>query len=552
VLSELRVENLLLIERAELRLAPGLNVLTGETGAGKTVLAHALDLLLGGRARGSVVRPGAAEAYVEGVFDLPDALRHELGERLPADAEEVVLARRVSAEGRTRAYVNGRSASVGDLRDLAEPLVAFYGQHEHRRLTLASAQLALLDDACGPEQAVWRDACAAAWGRARALERTLAELEERAAGRERELDLLAFELAEIEEAAPDESEEVEVRARRERLRHLESLRAAAWGAAEAVAPEDGAGVAALLAAGGGALDGAAGVDAGLDALAERWRAVAIEADDVAAELRRYADGLEAEPGALEAAEERLAVLDRLQRKHGGTTAAVLAHAEACRARRAELEGAEVALAEATAALEDARAEHAALAAALHEARATQAPRLATAVLARLADLAMEGATFTIELADREPGPTGTDAVEFVIAPNAGVPAGPLREIASGGELSRVMLAILSEANATGGGATLVFDEIDAGIGGHTARAVGAQLRALAEGRQLVCITHLPQIASLAARHFSIAKDPRAEPARTTVAALDEPAVVGELVRMLGADDDDVGARRHAKELRRAA
>ena len=552
MLSELRVENLLLIERAELRLAPGLNVLTGETGAGKTVLAHALDLLLGGRARGSVVRPGAAEAYVEGVFDLPDALRHELGERLPADAEEVVLARRVSAEGRTRAYVNGRSAAVGDLRDLAEPLVAFYGQHEHRRLTLASAQLALLDDACGPEQAARRDACAAAWGRARALERTLAELEGRAAGRERELDLLAFELAEIDEAAPDEAEEAELRARRERLRHLEALRASAWGAAEAVAPEDGTGVAALLAAGGGALDGVAGVDADLDALAERWRAVAIEADDVAAELRRYAEGLEAEPGALEAAEERLAVLDRLQRKHGGTTASVLAHAEACRRRRAELEGAEVALAEATAALEDARAEHAGLAAALHEARAAQAPRLATAVLARLADLAMEGATFAIELADREPGPTGTDAVEFVIAPNAGVPAGPLREIASGGELSRVMLAILSEANATGGGATLVFDEIDAGIGGHTARAVGAQLRALAEGRQLVCITHLPQIASLAARHFSIAKDPRAEPARTTVAALDEPAVVGELVRMLGADDDDVGARRHAKELRRAA
>jgi DNA repair protein RecN (Recombination protein N) len=164
---------------------------------------------------------------------------------------------------------------------------------------------------------------------------------------------------------------------------------------------------------------------------------------------------------------------------------------------------------------------------------------------------MEGATFEIALGEREPGPTGTDAVEFLIAPNAGVPAGPLRETASGGELSRVMLAILSVANA-GGSATLVFDEIDAGIGGHTAKAVGAQLRALAEGRQLLCITHLPQIASLAARHFSIAKDPTAEPARTTVTTLDEPAVVAELVRMLGADADDMTARRHAKELRRAA
>ncbi|HSD80253.1 MAG TPA: AAA family ATPase, partial [Solirubrobacteraceae bacterium] len=167
MLVELRVENLLLIERAELRLGPGLNVLTGETGAGKTVLAHALDLLLGGRARAGVVRPGAAEAYVEGVFDLPPALAGELGERLPADAEEVVLARRVSAEGRTRAYVNGRSASVGDLRELAEPLVAFYGQHEHRRLMLASSQLELLDGFCGTEHLGRRAALAATWARAR-------------------------------------------------------------------------------------------------------------------------------------------------------------------------------------------------------------------------------------------------------------------------------------------------------------------------------------------------------------------------------------------------
>src|SRR4051812_9770069 len=174
MLNELRVENLLLIERAELRLAPGLNVLTGETGAGKTVLAHALDLLLGGKARPGIVRPGAAEAYVEGVFGLPVALRGELGELLPADAEEVVLARRVSAEGRTRAYVNGRSAGVGDLRELGADLLAFYGQHEHRRLTLASAQLEILDAACGPPHLARRAAFAATLAQARALERSLA------------------------------------------------------------------------------------------------------------------------------------------------------------------------------------------------------------------------------------------------------------------------------------------------------------------------------------------------------------------------------------------
>jgi DNA repair protein RecN (Recombination protein N) len=551
VLLELRVENLLLIERAELRLVEGLNVLTGETGAGKTVLAHALDLLLGGRARQGIVRPGAAEAYVEGVFELPEALRDELGERLPADAEDVVLARRVSAEGRTRAYLNGRSASVGDLREVAGGLISFYGQHEHRKLMLASSQLELLDGFCGPEHLERRAAFAATYARARELEASLADLRERAGARDRELDLLEFELAEIEAAAPDEAEEAELLATRDRLRHVEALRAAALGAAEAAAPEDGAGATALLAAGGSGLDGVDGVDPSLDALAERWRALAYEADDLATELRRYAEGLEAEPGALDAAEERLAVLERLKRKHGGTIAAVLEHAERCRARRDELAGAEVALERATAALDEARAALQAQAGELRSAREEAAPRLAEAVRERLAELAMEGATFEIALEPKDPGPTGADAVEFLIAPNAGVPAGPLRETASGGELSRVMLALMGVAN-DGGGATLVFDEVDAGIGGQTARAVGAQLRSLASGRQIVCITHLPQIASLAARHFSIEKDAAADPARTTVAQLEGGQVVAELVRMLGADAGDVAARRHAKELLKAA
>jgi DNA repair protein RecN (Recombination protein N) len=269
------------------------------------------------------------------------------------------------------------------------------------------------------------------------------------------------------------------------------------------------------------------------------------------ELLRYAEGLEGEPGALEAAEERLAVLERLERKHGGSIAEVLVHAERCRARRDELAGAEVALERGAAELDEARARRDALDVELREERTRAAPRLAEAVRERLADLAMEGASFAIELQERDPGPTGADGVDFVTAPNPGVPAAPLREIASGGELSRVMLALMGVAN-DGSDATLVFDEIDAGIGGHTARAVGSQLRALAEGRQILCITHLPQIASLAARHFSIEKDTGAEPARTTVRELASGDVVAELVRMLGADADDVGARRHARELLKAA
>ncbi len=551
MLHELRVENLLLIERAELRLAPGLNVITGETGAGKTVLAHALDLLFGGKPRGGIVRPGAGEAYVEGVFDLPDQLREMLGDRLPNDADELVLARRVSAEGRTRAYLNGRSATVGDLRDAATVLLSFYGQHEHRRLMLASAQLDLLDAFAGPGQLDDRSACAQAHGRARDAERQLESLQELAGAREREIDLLAYELNEIEEVAPDEVEERELIAARDRLRHLDALRGAAHGACDAVVPEEGAGVTSLLAVGARGLDAVQGVDAGLDAITERWHALAYEAADLGAELRSYADGLAGEPGALDAAEERLAAVERLKRKHGGTIAGVLEHAERCRARHAELEGAEVALEEARTQLEQALTERDALAMKLRAARQKAAPRLATSVRGALAELAMEGAEFEVAVTARDPGVSGADAVEFLLAPNSGVAATAIREAASGGELSRVMLALLGIAN-DGSRATLVFDEIDAGIGGKTARAVGARLRALAEGRQVLCITHLPQVASLAERHFSIEKDPLAEPALTTVTQLAQAQVVGELVRMLGADEGDSAARRHAKELLKAA
>ena len=551
MLRELRVENLLLIDRAELLLAPGLNVLTGETGAGKTVLAHALDLLLGGKPRSGIVRPGAAEAYVEGVFDLTDEVRAGLGDRLPEDADELVLARRVGADGRTRALVNGRSANVTDLREAAAALLSFYGQHEHRRLTLASAQLELLDAFCGPEQAARRAASAQAHADVRAAEQALEDLSGLAGARERELDLLAFELQEIDDAAPDEAEERELLASRERLRHVETLRGAAHAAAQALEPDDGAGASELLGAGGAALAGASGVDAALDALAERWRGLLYETADLSAELRAYAEGLDAEPGALQAAEERLAATDRLKRKHGGSIAAVLEYAEQCRRRHDELANAEVAIEQAGTRLAAATTAREHIAAELHDARTQAAPRLASAVAEGLAELAMEGATFEVSLSAREPGPSGADAVEFLLAPNSGVPAGSVRETASGGELSRVMLALLGVAN-DGSSATLVFDEVDAGIGGQTARAVGARLRELAGGRQVLCITHLPQIASLADRHFRVAKDARAEPALTTVTQLADREVVGEIVRMLGADADDVAARRHARELLKAA
>jgi DNA repair protein RecN (Recombination protein N) len=557
MLFELRVENLLLIERAELRLGPGLNVLTGETGAGKTVLAQALDLLLGGRPRSAVVRPGAAEAYVEGVFALPEDVREVLGDRLPADADELVLARRVTAEGRTRAYLAGRSATAGDLREAGSALLSFFGQHESRKLMLASAQLNILDAFAGPEQLGRRAAFAAAYRSERELRARLEELRARAEGRDRELDLLEWELAEIEQADLSEAEESALVAEREKLRHLAGLAAAAAGGLEALAGEEGAAAGALAGA-ARALEAMAGVDPALDALAERVGALAVEADDVARDLRRYGEDVELAAGGdgagrLEEVEERLALLERLKRKHGGSLASVLAHAAACRERRAELAGAEEAIEAARAALETASDAVGELAGSLRRARAAAAEALGGAVRERLATLAMEGAAFDVRIGDRPdgPGPTGGDEVEFLIAPNPGVPAGPLRETASGGELSRVMLALMSVA-AQAGPPILVFDEVDAGIGGVTARAVGEQLRALAAGRQVICITHLPQIASLADRHFTIVKDASGATARTTVSELDRRAVVGELVRMLGADETDRAARRHAQELLKAA
>ncbi len=564
MLHELRVENLLLMERAELRLVPGLNMLTGETGAGKTLLAHALDLLLGGRARRGIVRPGAEEAYVEGVFSVPPALAGS--DRLPTGAEEIVLARRVWPDGRTRAYVCGRSATVADLQELGSGLLSFYGQHEHRKLMLSTAQLDLLDAYCGTGALELRTQLRAAYETARGAERRAAELSELAGARERELDLVRFELDEIDAAAPSEEEQAQLEAERERLRHLEALQAAAAAGAEAIAPEAGGGVGEVLALAAQQLEHAAGIDPVLGALSERVQALRYEAEDVGGELRGYLLGLSGDSGdnaaagsRLEDVEERLALLARLERKHGGTIAEVMAHAERCRARREELEHADQALEESEGVLQAARTALDGLAARLGRERGRAAPELARAVRERLAELAMPDAAFEIELTPRSDGcgPRGGDAIEMLIAPNAGGTLGPLREVASGGELSRVMLALLSVAQgeaapAGDSRALLVFDEIDAGIGGHTARAVGEHLRALSEGRQVLCITHLPQVAALADRHFTIVKNASIKPATTTVTTLDGDEVVGELVRMLGGDRGDSAAGEHARELLRAA
>jgi len=554
VLLELRIENLLLIERAELRPGSGLTAITGETGAGKTVLAHALDLLLGGKARSGIVRPGAREAYVEGVFALPAGLLDEpeladLRERIDGALDEIVLARRVSAEGRTRAFVEGRSATAADLQALGGRLVAFFGQHEHRRLTLASAQLDLLDSFGGRDTLELRERLAGSHARVRELDQELTDLRDRAGTRDRDLDLLAFEIEEIEALDPSVDERTGLDGERERLRQMDGLLAAAGGGAEAIAASSGdGGVAQLLAECEQLAGTVQGVDPRLDELAGRLAALRIEAEDLGGELRRYADSLEAEPGRLQEVEERLDAYDRLERKHGGSVAAVLEHAERCRTERDRLEQAEVATERAEANLHEAIAERDRLARDLSKRRAEAAPRLAERVREELAALAMEDASFEVRLDPRdEIGASGAERAELMLAPNPGVPAAPIREAASGGELSRVMLALMTVAGA-GESRTIVFDEVDAGVGGQTANAVGERLRALGESRQVLCITHLPQIAALASGHFRIEKSS----SLTTVDELAGDGVVEELMRMLGAEAGDGAARKHAKQLLAAA
>jgi DNA repair protein RecN (Recombination protein N) len=560
VLHELRIENLLLIECAELRFAGGLNAITGETGAGKTILAHSLDLLMGGKARPQIVRPGADEAYVEGVFALPEELLAdpelaELRERLPADSDEIVLGRRIAASGRTSAFVQRRSASASDLRALGSRLLAFYGQHEHRRLVLASAQLEILDGFAGAEQLERRCRYREAHAEVVARSRELAALGEREGARERDLDLFRFELAEIEAAAPDPDEERELEAERERLRHAEGLRAAASAALAAIAgaEDDLGGARGLL--GGAEADLAAvdGVDGSLDAITERVRAATLELDDAASALRSYLDGIEAEPGRLELVEERLHAVDRLKRKHGGSIEAVLSHGEHCRAEIDRLENAEQLTGELERRLDQASRRRAGLAGELGEARKEAARRLSKRVAAELAELAMEGASVEVSLHPHPDGfgPNGSETVELRVATNPGIPASPLRDAASGGELSRIMLALTGLGPGAGAG-TLVFDEIDAGIGGHTARSAAERLRRLGADRQVICITHLPQVASLAGAHFRIEKRAHAGQARASVDRVDGDELVAEIVRMLGAEQNDEAASRHARELLAAA
>jgi DNA repair protein RecN (Recombination protein N) len=532
LLRSLRIENLVLIREAELRFAPALNVITGETGAGKTILAQAIGLLLGAKGDAAYVGAAGRESYVEAEFDLPDGLLDEepfeaLRELRPDDEDRVVLARRISAEGRTRAYAWGRSAAREDVAALGERLLAMSGQFEQRRLARPAYQLAVLDAFCGADQLRRRAEARGAWRELAAARRRLEELtHDEAAGQARLTELRALvEDVDGLEAGLDTA----LREERERLRHLTELVEGTAAAVEALDPEEGDGAAGLTATAERALAPVEGLAPELRKAADELRDAELRLREAGSALRSFLTGLEADPGRLEQVESDLdRIADACRRFRCGSLDELLACATEARAELAAVEQGADPIAAARQALEAAESQAAGLARELHAAREASAGSFAEAVAGELEGMGMGGGEFRVELRERALGATGTDDAVFSIRPNAGLPFGPVAETASGGELSRVALAIA----AVGGGETMVFDEIDAGIGGTTAHGVAETLARLAGRAQVITITHLPQIASRADRHFRVEKVP-GDPTHTRIEQLDGDERRAELERMAG-------------------
>ncbi|GAA3198157.1 DNA repair protein RecN [Streptomyces ramulosus] len=571
MLEEMRIRSLGVIDDAVVELSPGFTAVTGETGAGKTMVVTSLGLLLGGRADPALVRIGAKAAVVEGRLtmdaDAPAAVRaQEAGAEL--DDGALLISRTVSAEGRSRAHVGGRSAPVGLLAELADELVAVHGQTDQQGLLRPARQREALDRYAGEAVAAPLARYAAAHRRLRAVATELDTLTTRARERAQEADLLRFGLDEIAAVEPQPGEDAALAAEAERLGHAEALAAAAGVAHAALAgdPEDPEGVdaATLVAAARRALDAVRGHDPQLAALAERVGEIGILLADAAGDLAGYADGLDADPLRLAAVEERRAALTHLTRKYGEDIDAVLAWSQESAARLAELDGDDDKIAELTAERDALRTELGALAQELTDARTAAATRFAADVTAELAELAMPHARVSVDIRQTEAaeesdgievggrsvayGPSGADEVELLLAPHPGAPPRPISKGASGGELSRVMLAVEVVFAGSDPVPTYLFDEVDAGVGGKAAVEVGRRLARLAQSAQVVVVTHLPQVAAFADRQLLVAKTHDGSVTRSGVTVLEGEERIRELSRMLAGQEDSQTARAHAEEL----
>jgi DNA repair protein RecN (Recombination protein N) len=529
VLVELHVANLGIVDELTLLVAPGLTAITGETGAGKTLLVEAVELLLGARADAALVRDGASEARVEGRFFDPDG-------------HERVLARVIPADGRARAYVDGRLATAGELAAVGATLVDLHGQNSHQSLLAPAVQRGALDRFAGAPAAEALYDFRAARAEARAATEELSALGGDGRARARELDLLRFQIDEIETAALDDpAEDVALEAEETLLRDAAAHRAALASAYDAL---ENRGYEAVGVAASALTDRQPFAD-----LSARLHSVLAELADVESELRLAAERVADDPERLEAVRQRRQLLRELQRKYGETLGDVLAFADEARARFAELSGYE----ERAAALETARADAEvranAAAARLTRARRAAAEPLGEQVSAHLGDLAMPAARVAVLVEPAEVGEDGADTVTFVLSANPGEPVRPLARAASGGELSRTMLAlrlVLSEAPPT-----LVFDEVDAGLGGEAGNAVGRHLAELGRRHQVLCVTHLAQVAAHADSQVAVTKRERDGRTVTVAAVVEGDARVAELSRMLAGLGSD-HARRHAAELLESA
>ncbi|MEU0683042.1 DNA repair protein RecN [Streptomyces albogriseolus] len=572
VLEEMRIRSLGVIDDAVVELSPGFTAVTGETGAGKTMVVTSLGLLLGGRADAALVRIGARNAVVEGRIAVPEGSPAVVrAEEAGADLDEgtLLVSRTVSAAGRSRAHLGGRSVPVGLLAELADDLVAVHGQSDQQGLLKLSRQRQALDRYAGYAVAVPLGTYAEAYKRLRAVTAELEEITTRARERAQEADMLRFGLEEIAAVEPRAGEDTELAEEAERLGHAEALASAAAVAHAALAgnPEDPEGVDAgtLVAGAQRALEAVRAHDPTLAALTDRIGEIGILLRDVAGELAGYADDLDADPLRLAAVEERRAALNALTRKYGENVAEVLAWAERSAARLTALEGDDERIGELTAERDALRAELGSLAQELSEARAEAAERFAAAVTEELASLAMPHARVSFDIRQTEDpdgvevngrtvayGPSGVDEVELLLAPHPGAPPRPIAKGASGGELSRVMLAVEVVFAGTDPVPTYLFDEVDAGVGGKAAVEIGRRLARLARKAQVVVVTHLPQVAAFADRQLLVEKTSDGSVTRSGVKVLEGEDRVRELSRMLAGQEDSETARAHAEELLAAA
>jgi len=552
----LRIQQLAIIEESEIEFGLGLNILSGETGSGKSILIHALQLVLGGRARAEMIRGGAEQASVEALFELAPGspiLEHES----IAGNTELVIRRVVNASGRSRAYVNGSLTTLNQLKDLASGLVDISSQHEHHSLTKASAHLRYLD-AYGELDEQTR-AVGEAVGRAQVAHRALAEWDERLRVQSEREDLLRYQAREIEEVDPKAGEEEQLEVAVLRLRHGAELARVTRDAEFHLYSGEG-NVAAVLSRTITELERLVSADPALEPFVGQLESARAEIEDAGAELGHYGRGIRWEPHLLEETEERLRALRRLRRKYGSTIEGVIERFDSIREELLHFDDAEGHRARLEAAADNSLQVAGGVAAQLSQARKATSANLGKGITAELQSLGMGGAEVLVEVAPlvadanqlqisgARLGPTGMDRVELMIAPNPGEEPRPLAKIASGGELSRALLAIKKILAGVGPSGLYVFDEVDTGVGGAVAEVIGRKLDALSDHRQVVCITHLPQIAAFADRHLLVSKGIQNGRTRSVVRPLAEEERHEEIARMLGGIDITATTRQVAAEL----